>query len=156
MFVNAQHTVSTIGLSRLLEFANGTFAIAYDAQQITEDDLNKALLATPETDLQTTLLNWFNTASTNVNNTIMGYVAKLELTQAEVDASPLLGIAADLMRYELCNNDTDEGLMTRRKNAMLELGKIEAGTIQIKAPSPMASGPIQTKPLASNFDWQRY
>ncbi|KZN30065.1 hypothetical protein N480_03725 [Pseudoalteromonas luteoviolacea S2607] len=156
MFVNAQHTISTIGLSRLLEFANGTFALAYDAQQITEDDLNKALLATPETDIQTTLLNWFNTASTNVNNTIMGYVAKLELTQAEVDASPLLGIAADLMRYELCNNDADEGLMTRRKNAMLELGKIESGTIQIKAPSPMASGPIQTKPLASNFDWQRY
>ncbi|OCQ21933.1 hypothetical protein A7985_08985 [Pseudoalteromonas luteoviolacea] len=156
MFVNAQHTVSTIGLSRLLEFANGTFALAYDAQQITENDLNKALLATPETDIQTTLLNWFNTASTNVNNTIMGYVAKLELTQAEVDASPLLGIAADLMRYELCNNDADEGLMTRRKNAMLELGNIEAGTIQIKAPSPLASGPIQTKLLASNFDWQRY
>ncbi|KZW99458.1 hypothetical protein JL49_17025 [Pseudoalteromonas luteoviolacea] len=156
MFVNTQHTVNTLGVNRLVDYANGRFSIGFDAQNITDNDIKTALLETPETDIQTTLLNWFETASTNVNNTIMGYVAKLELTQAEVDASPLQGIAADLMRYELCNNDADEGLMTRRKNAMLELGKIEAGTIQIKAPSPMASGPIQTKPLASNFDWQRY
>ncbi|MBQ4814258.1 DUF1320 family protein [Pseudoalteromonas luteoviolacea] len=156
MFVNAQHTINTLSVKLLVEYANGRFSLVYGSQEITAEDIENALLATPETDIQTTVLNWFDTASTNVNNTIMGYVAKLELTQAEVDASPLLGIAADLMRYELCNNDADEGLMLRRKNAMLELGKIEAGTIQIKAPSPMASGPIQTKPLASNFDWQRY
>ncbi|KID56853.1 hypothetical protein JF50_13225 [Pseudoalteromonas luteoviolacea] len=156
MFVNTQHTVNTLGVNQLVEYANGRFSLAYGSQEITAEDIENALLATPETDIQTTLLNWFETASTNVNNTIAGYVAKLELTQAEIDTSPLLGIAADLMRYELCNNDADEGLMVRRKNAMQELGKIEAGTIQIKTPSPVASGPIQTKPVSSNFDWARY
>ncbi|MBQ4840060.1 phage protein Gp36 family protein [Pseudoalteromonas luteoviolacea] len=156
MFVNTQHTVNTLGVNRLVDYANGRFSIGFDAQDITDNDIKTALFATPETDIQTTVFNWFETASTNVNNTISGYVAKYELTQAEVDASPLLGIAADLMRYELCNNDADEGLMTRRKNAMQELSKIEAGTIQIKAPSPVASGPIQTKPVSSNFDWARY
>ncbi|MBQ4879643.1 DUF1320 family protein [Pseudoalteromonas luteoviolacea] len=156
MFVNTQHTVNTLGVNRLVDYANGRFSIGFDAQDITDNDIKTALLATPETDIQTTVFNWFETASTNVNNTIAGYVAKLELTQAEVDASLLLGISADLMRYELCNNDADEGLMVRRKNAMQELGKIEAGTIQIKAPSPVASGPIQTKTPSSSFDWARY
>ncbi|ALU41934.1 phage protein Gp36 family protein [Pseudoalteromonas rubra] len=156
MFVDPSHVLNSIGVNGLLAFANGRFAIGYDAQQITEDDLNLALTATPETDLQTTVANWFKTAAANVNNTIFGYVASYELTPAEIDSSPLRGIAAELMRYELCNNDTDESILARRKNAMQELDKIAKGVIQVKAPAPASHGPVRTAAPGSQFNWQAY
>ncbi|AZZ98257.1 phage protein Gp36 family protein [Pseudoalteromonas sp. R3] len=156
MFVDPSHVLNSIGVNRLLEFANGRFALGYDAQQVTEGDLNQALTGTPETDLQTTVANWFKTAAANVDNTIFGYVVRFNLTVAEIDSSPLRGIAAELMRYELCNNDTDESILARRKNAMQELGKIESGVIQVKVPPPASRGPVRTAAPASEFNWPAY
>ncbi|MEC4091831.1 phage protein Gp36 family protein [Pseudoalteromonas rubra] len=156
MFVDPSHVLNSIGLNGLLAFANGRFALGFDAQQITEDDLNQALTGTPETDLQTTVANWFKDAASNVNNTIFGYVARFNLNPEEIDSSPLRGIAADLMRYELCNNDIDESILTRRKHAMQELDKIAKGVIQVKASTPASHGPVRTAAPGSQFNWQAY
>lgn len=152
MFVNKSHVISSIGLNLLVQFASGRF----DAYELQASDINNALLNTPEGELQQQILDWFVTAERNVNSVITGYVAKYELTKVEIDNSPLPSIAADLMRYELSNNDADEGFLARKRSAMKQLEKIQSGTIAVKHLSPTRTNSMKTIKAGSSFDWDGY
>ena len=152
MFVNKSHVISSIGLNLLVQFAAGRF----DAFELQGSDINNALLNTPEDELQQQILDWFMTAERNVNSVITGYVAKYELTKVEVESSPLPSIAADLMRYELSNNDADEGFLARKREAMKQLEKIQGGTIAVKHFSSVQTSSMKTIKAGSSFNWDSY
>ncbi|MEK0158272.1 phage protein Gp36 family protein [Pseudoalteromonas piscicida] len=154
MFVSATHIISLLGMSTLLQFASGRIEPDYD-NRLTADDINAALLGEPVGENQMQIASWFNAAAANVNAVIMGYVAKFELTELQINSSPLPSIATDLMWYELSNNPGDE-LLARKKAALQMLDKINAGTIQIKKPLPKSHGTMRTAKPTSNFDWCRF
>lgn len=153
MFVLLDRTLHTISLNLLLQFAQGRFGFDANVQQ---SDLETALLGVPTNELQEQILDWYNSAKANVDSLIFGYVAKLQLSADDVAKSPIPAIAVDLMRYELCNNDADEGYLKRRDFAMRQLEKIEKGTIQVKAPSPSFSPGMKTAKPTSHFNWDGY
>ena len=154
MFVSATHIMSLIGMSALLQFASGRIEPDYD-NRLTADDIHAALVGEPVGENQTHISDWFNAAAANVNAVIMGYVAKFELTEQQVEASPLQSIATDLMWYELSNNPGDE-LLARKSAALKMLDKINAGTIQIQKPMPKSHGTMRTAKPRSHFDWSRF
>ncbi|MBQ4864385.1 DUF1320 family protein [Pseudoalteromonas sp. MMG013] len=157
MYVSTQHTVNTIGLHSLLLFAQAQFnpGFSHDVE-LTSDDIAQALLNAPETELQQQIYDWFDTAKTNVDALIFGYVARFSLSVDETEKSVLPGLAADLMRYELCTNDGDESIVKRRDDAIKTLDKIDKGVIQLKAPTAKSSTTIKTAKPISQFNWERY
>ncbi|OHU85523.1 MULTISPECIES: phage protein Gp36 family protein [Pseudoalteromonas] len=154
MFVSTSHTINTIGMHLLVQFAQGRFN---SDSYATEEDLTTALLQSPTTELQQQIYDWFSTAKTNVDALIFGYVAKFSLSMDDIEQSLLPGLAADLMRYELCTNDADEGISKRRDNAIKQLEKIDKGVIQLKSSTPkLSSKTIKTIKPASQFNWSGY
>ena len=154
MFITPQALINNIGINVLLQFASGKFSDV--GSYPTKDDVETALLGAPGTELQQQINAWYVSSDKNVSALITGYVARFSLSQSDIDNSVLPGVAADLMRYELCTNSADENIKSRRDFAMKQLDKIDKGVIQIKEDVEVARTGMRTKVAASRFSWDGY
>lgn len=154
MFITPEALISKIGVNTLLQFASGK--VADVGTYPAKDDLETALLAAPVSELQQQIYDWYQGAEQSVTALITGYVSRFELSQAEIDNSVLPSIAAELMRYELCNNAADEDILKRRDFAMKQLDKIDKGAIQIKEDKPTKRTGMRTRAAGSQFKWNGY
>lgn len=154
MFISPQELINNIGMNVLLQFVSGK---NFDTtQRPSKDDIEQALLVNPESELQQQIHAWYAAANKNVSALMTGYVGRFSLTQAQINESVLPGIAADLMRFELCTNPNDEHLAKRRDVAMKLLDKIDKGVIQLVENKPVSRGAITTRKPKSEFNWAGY
>lgn len=154
MYTKPQTVINNIGMNVLLQFVSGK---SFDvAQRPTKEDVEQALLVSPDNELQQQIHDWYLGAERNVTALINGYVARFRLEQHEIDNSVLPAIATDLMRYELCTNPNDEQINKRRETAMKQLDKIEKGTIQLTQTKHVQRTGMRTKRPHSQFNWDGY
>lgn len=154
MFATPTHVINKIGMNVLLQFVSGK---SFDSTvRPTKEDVEQALLQNPDTEFQEQIYDWYASGEKSVTALITGYVSRFSLTDSEIEASVLPSIAVDLMRYELCTNPNDEQINKRRETAMKQLDKIEKGVIQIAPSKHVQRTGMQTKRVASQFDWNRY
>jgi phage gp36-like protein len=154
MFISPQDIINKIGMNVLLQFVSGK---SFDVTtRPTKDDVEQALLVSPDNELQQQIHDWYVSSDKSVTALITGYVSRFSLTQAEIDASVLPSIATDLMRYELCTNPNDEQINKRREVAMKQLDKIEKGVIRLTQDKHVARTGMRTTKPRSQFNWDGY
>ena len=154
MFISAKQLIDNIGMNVLLQFVSGK---SFDTtQRPTKDDIEQALLVSPDTELQLQIHAWYEAANKNVSALITGYVGRYSVSQEQIKDSVLSGIAADLMRFELCVNPNDEHIAKRRDTAIKMLDKIEKGVIQLADNKPVSRAAISTRRAPSEFNWEGY
>ncbi|MEC8325911.1 MAG: phage protein Gp36 family protein [Pseudomonadota bacterium] len=154
MFTTPKQLIDKTGINVLVQFANGKFGSP--GTRITDEDVIAALEGNPITELQQQINAWYTQGFKNVNAIIIGYTAKLKLSQDEIESSVLPGIAIDLLTYELAPNSSDEDNQTKKKDALALLEKVSKGLIQIKDDAPVVRAGMRTKAAGTQFNWAGY
>ncbi|SFD55069.1 phage protein Gp36 family protein [Pseudoalteromonas denitrificans] len=158
MFASPQQVINKIGINVLLQFVSGKFGEVGDYENTPKvEDVELALLNSPASALQEQINAWYLESDKAVSALITGYVARFNLTQAEIDVSVLPGVYIDLMTYELCINAESEDISDKRNFAMRQLDKVSKGVIQIKNPSTVSSTTsMRTKKVYSSFNLESF